>query len=119
MTLLYNKTDNLKLRRKLRRNQPDTERMVWSKLRNRQVLGFKFKRQYGVGSYIVDYCCPEAKVVVEIDGDSHYLNNDVKEKEKKRQIYIEGVGFKVLRFTNKDVRENLEGVLEVILQNLR
>jgi len=119
MTILYNKTDNLKLRRKLRRNQPDTERLIWSKLRNRQVLGFKFRRQYGIGSYIVDYCCPEARLVIELDGDRHYLNDDAKEKDKIRQKYIESIGFEVLRFTNKDVRENLGGVLETIIKYLK
>jgi very-short-patch-repair endonuclease len=118
MTLLYNKTDSLVFRRRLRRNQPDTERLVWSKLRNRQLFGYKFRRQYSVGSYIVDYCCPEAKLVIEIDGDSHYLGNVEREKDRKRQRYNEGLGFKFVRFTNKDARENIEGVLETIAKSL-
>jgi len=119
LTKIYNITKSIETRRRLRKNQSDVERLVWSKLRNRQVLGFKFRRQYGIGLFIVDYCCPEAKLVVELDGDSHYLTQEVKDKDRQRQQYIESLRFMVLRFTNKDVRENLSGVSEVIEKYLR
>jgi very-short-patch-repair endonuclease len=67
----------------------------------------------------VDCCCPSAKLVIEEDGDSHYADEDVKLKDKERQKYIEDLGFTVLRFTNKEIVENIEGVLEVISRHLK
>ena len=119
MSYIYNQTFQKGLRRKLRKNQPATERILWSKLRSRQLLGFKFRRQYGIGSFVVDCCCVEAKVAIELDGDTHYISLEAKGKDKERQKHIEDLGFKVLRFTNKEIDENFEGVLEVIAKHLR
>lgn len=119
MSYIYNPTIQRELRKKLRKDQPSTERLLWSKLRNRQLLGFKFRRQYGVGSYVVDYCCSEAKLVIEIDGDSHFLDQNAKDKDKERQNFIEGLGFKVIRFNDRDIIENISGVLESIAVNLK
>jgi len=118
VTKLYNKSSTLQFRRQLRRNQPATERLFWSKIRNRQLLGFKFRRQYSIGKFIVDYCCPEAKLIVEIDGDSHYSSNKSLSKDRVRQKYLESLGFNILRFTNKDITGNLEASLEKLYQRL-
>jgi very-short-patch-repair endonuclease len=118
MSYIYNPTTQKELRKKLRQDQPSTERLLWSKIRNRQLLGFKFRRQYGIGLYVVDYCCPEAKLVIEIDGDSHFLDKGAIEKDKIRQYFIESLGFKVVRFNNKDITENISGVLEFISSSL-
>ncbi len=72
MVYIYNRQNQKELRKKLRKDQSPIERLLWSKLRNRQLLGFKFRRQYGIGTYCVDICCPESKLVVEADGDSHF-----------------------------------------------
>jgi very-short-patch-repair endonuclease len=82
-------------------------------------LGFKFKRQYGIGPFSVDCCCPSAKLVIEEDGDSHYKDQMAKDKDMERQRYIEDLGFSVLRFTNKEIMENTEGVLETISKYLK
>ena len=119
MAYIYNRLDQKDLRRSLRQNQASPERLLWSKLRNGQVLGFKFRRQYGVESYVVDFCCPSAKIVIEADGDSHYIDDVAKEKDKQRQKEIEDLGFAVLRFTNKEITENIEGVLQVIANHLQ
>ncbi len=119
MTYIYNRQDQKGLRKKLRKNQPSVERLLWSKLRNRQLLGFKFRRQYGIDSYIVDCCCPEVKLVIEEDGDSHYIDQAVKEMDEKRQKFIEGLGFTILRFTNREIVENTEGVLQIISNYLK
>ena len=119
MAYIYNHQDNKDLRRTLRRNQSSVERLLWSKLRNRQLLGFKFRRQYGIGPFSVDCCCPSAKLVIEEDGDSHYTDDLAKIKDIERQKYIEGLGFVVLRFTNREITENIEGVLEVISRHLK
>lgn len=119
MVYIYNRQDQKRLRPHLRKNQTITECLVWSKVRNHRLLGFKFRRQYGIESYIVDFCCPEAKLAVEVDGDSHYISEQAKQSDLKRQKDIEGLGFIVLRFTNKDISENLDGALEVIAKNLK
>jgi very-short-patch-repair endonuclease len=119
MAYIFNRKDQKGLRRKLRRNQSSVERQLWSKLRNRQLLGFKFRRQYGIGPFSVDCCCPSARLVVEEDGNSHYVDQMVRVMDQERQKYIEDLGFTVLRFTNKEITENTEGVLEVISRHLK
>ncbi len=118
MAYIYNRRDQKELRRKLRKSEPVTERLLWSKLRNRYLLGFKFRRQYGIGPFVVDYCCPDTKLVIELDGDSHYVSDDAKNNDLKRQQYIEDLDFTVLRFTNRDIMENVAGVLEIIANHL-
>ena len=100
--------------RKLRREQTDVERKLWSRLRNRQLDGFKFKRQVPKGKYIVDFCCAEARLIVELDGDQHsYEENQKADAERTR--YLEESGYRVIRFWNVELRENIDGVIEAIL----
>ncbi len=75
--------------------------------------GFKFRRQYSVGPYVIDFYCPALNLAVEIDGDSHFQRDS---NDKPRQYYIENFGIRFSRFTNEEVYNNLEGVLEVIRQ---
>lgn len=103
---------NLKQHRQSLRNaMPQPEAILWSKLRASQLYGYKFRRQYGIGKYIVDFYCPKARLVVEIDGNSHY-QNDVREKDKEREGFIKSFNISIVRFTNKDITENLTGVLK-------
>jgi very-short-patch-repair endonuclease len=83
---------------------------MWSKLRNRQLEGVKFRRQHPIGPYIVDFVSLEKQLVIEIDGGQHIENKRDKEREK----YLRMKGFKVLRFWNNDVLRNIDGVLEKI-----
>jgi len=76
--------------------------------------GYKFRRQYGVNKYVVDFYCPKLKLAIEIDGDSHFGNQAIK-YDQKRQSYIESFGIKFLRFTNNDIYNNIDEVLEVII----
>jgi very-short-patch-repair endonuclease len=77
--------------------------------------GFKFRRQYSVNQYVVDFYCPELKLAIEIDGDSHF--NDISEKyDKERQKSIESFGIRFLRFTNIDIYDNIDGVLQTIFE---
>lgn len=71
-----------------------------------------------MGQYVIDFYCPERKLAVEIDGDSHY-NLGAAARDRKKQKFIEGLGIKVLRFTDNDVRESLDNVLEIILRESR
>lgn len=101
--------------RELRRNQTPSETLVWSALRRRQLDGHHFRRQYPRGPYIFDFVCLAAKLVVEIDGPSH---DQTVEYDSERTRYMEHLGFKVIRFSNEDVRRNLQGVAETIRQVL-
>ena len=94
--------------RALRRNMTEPERRLWRKLRSRQWFGLKFKRQIPIGPYIVDFLCEECGVVVEVDGDTHASQVSY---DLCRDDYLNRVGFYVLRVGNRDVMDNLEGVL--------
>lgn len=114
MTLIFNKQESKGIRRKLRSNMPRAEVLLWMRLKGRQLGGLKFRRQYSVGAYVVDFCCPSVKLVVEVDGETH-LGQAAERLDADRQRAIEAVGFRVLRVFNTDVYNNIEGVLEQIL----
>ena len=97
---------------------PWAEAILWSKLQKRQVLGFKFRRQYSVGPYVLDFYCPDAKLAVEIDGDSHFQENAA-EYDGKRQAAIEQLGIRFLRFSNQEIHKNLFAVLERVTEAVR
>jgi very-short-patch-repair endonuclease len=89
------------------------EVVLWCKLKGRQMSGAKFRRQYSIGPYVLDFYCPKLKLAVEVDGDSHYSDEGIAHDER-RQAYLEQFDVRVLRFTNVDVLRNIKGVLEVI-----
>lgn len=95
----------------------DTEIILWEHLRGRRFKGFKFRRQHPIASYIVDFYCHEYKLVVEVDGEIHKLN-DNPEYDKGRTNELESLGLKIIRFTNEEVEKNISGVLNIILDNL-
>jgi very-short-patch-repair endonuclease len=116
LVLPYNK--NLKeLARELRKNMTDAERFLWSKLRRKQLKEYQFYRQKNIGNYIVDFYCPAAKLVVEIDGGQHYAEENIV-KDEARDKFLSGLGFRVLRFSNSDVLKNIEGVVTDIYYHL-
>jgi very-short-patch-repair endonuclease len=117
MPKIFNKKRMKGLRQELRGRMPQAELVLWNQLRG-QALGFKFRRQHGIGSFVVDFYCPKAKLVLEIDGDSHF-EDGVAEYDQKRQRYIERLGIRVLRFTNNDVLESLDAVVEKITEALQ
>ena len=96
--------------KKLRKQSTDTERQLWRYLRNRQMEGFKFRRQQPIGSYVVDFVDLERKVIVELDGGQHTLNPE----DKIRDEWLRVEGYRVLRFWDNEVFNNLTGVLETI-----
>ena len=99
--LPYNK--NLKnLARNLRKNMTDAERRLWSKLRRKQLKEFQFYRQKNIGDFIVDFYCPAAKLIVEIDGGQHYSEENIL-KDDARDRFMSDLDFTVLRFSNSDV----------------
>jgi very-short-patch-repair endonuclease len=102
--------------RSLRTRQTDTEQRLWTRLRDRRLLGFKFRRQHPIGRYIVDFCCAEAKLVIELDGGQH-ANDRVHDAE--RTAMLKRDGYRVIRFWDNDVFQNLEGVLVRIAEALK
>ena len=86
------------------------EIMVWSELKGKQMLGYKFRQQNSVGPFVVDSYCPHLKLAIEVDGDSH-SDPAAKVYDKDRQDFIEQFGIRILRFTNDQVQKNMDGVL--------
>ena len=117
MAYIYNKKKGQKKRRYLRKNMPKSEVLLWTKLKNNQIHGERFLRQYGVGQYILDFYCPRLKLAIEVDGESHYTSG-AEEYDKDRQKYIEAYGIQFLRFTNPDICENLDGVCQMIFEEI-
>ncbi len=95
--------------RNLRHEQTKQEKIIWSILRNRQFYGLRFKRQVPIGAYIVDFCCNEKKIILEIDGGQHNEPSNIT-YDKQRTAFLEAEGYKVIRFWNNDIDNNLDGV---------
>jgi type I restriction enzyme M protein len=96
----------------------EEEIILWSRLKDRGIGGCKFRRQHGIGRFIVDFYCPEKKLAVEVDGGEHYTC-DALIRDERRTRYIKRYGIRILRFTNIDVRKNLYGVLNAIDRKLK
>ncbi len=101
--------------RKLRNEATDAERHLWRHLRREQLAGYKFRRQFPVGPYIVDFICVPARLVLELDGGQHL---DAQAYDAARTLEIEARGYRVLRFWNDDVLLRTEAVLEEIFRHL-
>jgi very-short-patch-repair endonuclease len=97
----------------LRREMTPAERTLWNWLRDRKLAGLKFRRQYPVGSFVLDFYAPSIRLVVEVDGDVHDLP-EMREYDARRQAWLAGQGMHVLRFTNGEVIDELGDVLERI-----
>lgn len=109
MTEFFNRASETKRRRYLRNSMPKAEVLLWCKLKGKQVGGARFRRQYSVGPFVLDFYCPQVKLAIEVDGDSHFLDDG--RRDTDRQRYIEGFGIRFLRFTNTDIYSNLDGVV--------
>ncbi len=117
MVKIFNKPAVKTKRKSLRKDMPPAELALWQVLRNREASGHKFRRQYSVGPYILDFYCPSAKLAIEIDGDSHFSEKAIL-ADKTRQKAIEETGIRFIRFTNNEIYVNLDGVYEKILKHL-
>ena len=100
--------------RALRRAQTPAEARLWSKLRGRRLAGFKFVRQESIGPYFADFICRERRLIVEVDGATHSTDEELA-RDARRTRFLEEEGYRVLRVTNDEVFNNLEGVCETIL----
>jgi very-short-patch-repair endonuclease len=113
--MLHYKTHLKEIARTLRKNMSDGERILWSRLRGKQISGLQFYRQKPIGEYIVDFYAPKAKLVIEIDGSQHMEAKHV-EKDKIRDAYLNSVGLKVLRFNSREVIKETDAVIERIFE---
>lgn len=109
--------ENLKNRRRdLRKKYTEAEKKVWRILRNKQ-MGFRFLRQYSVGSYVLDFYCPSRRLGVELDGGQHgEIFNEIYDRERTK--YLNDLDIKIIRFWNNDALSNIDGVVEEISKNL-
>ena len=114
---VFNQAHSKNTRQRLRNNSTAPEQALWKVLKGKQ-LGVKFRRQHGIGSYIVDFYCAERGLVIELDGESHFIDG-APIYDKKRDSYLQALGLRVMRFTNVQIKEELEGVYEAIAQALR
>lgn len=100
----------------LSRNQTSAEEKLWTHLRTHRMGDIHFRRQHAIGNYIVDFATPRKKLIIELDGSQHL---EQKEYDQERTAFLNSKGYKILRFWNNDVMNNLEGVLTVIWQTLK
>jgi very-short-patch-repair endonuclease len=111
---IFNLKSQKTRRQSLRNEMPNSEIIIWSRLKNRQIRDCKFRRQYGVGNYVVDFYCPRFKLAIEIDGDSHFDSDGSEKYDVCRQKFIEDQGIIFLRFTNTDIYKKIDIVLDKI-----
>ena len=113
---IHNRNNLKDLRRQNRGNLTLAEAELWKHLQNSKLEGRKFRRQHSVGNYILDFYCPQEKLGIELDGKNHFSDNGY-ESDQIRTAYLNSLNIRVIRFENKEVFEQLEGVLEEIRQN--
>jgi len=114
---VFNRRDRKEQRKGLRNNLTEPERLLWNKLRQRQIYKIKFRRQHSIGSYIADFYSPSLKLVIELDGDSHF-HKSVEKYDENRTACFKNLGCIVIRFTNIEITQNLNGVLEEIIEKI-
>ncbi len=104
---LFNRKVLKSFRASLRNRSTSAEAALWEMLKSKKLYGRKFRRQYSIGSYIVDFCCPSEKLIIELDGDSHGAYHKI-EEDKNRDKHLRTLGFTVLRFENRFVFQETE-----------
>ena len=117
MGTTYNRKSQKGKRQFLRTHATHAERILWYSLKQRQILGYKFRRQHGIKEYVVDFYCPELKLANEADGESHETE-EAKRYDQYRQREIEKEGVRVLRFTDNDIVGNPDSVVKSIEQEV-
>jgi very-short-patch-repair endonuclease len=115
--MLFYNTKLKQISRQLRSNMTDAEKLLWTRLRAKQLKSRQFYRQRIIGNYIVDFYCPKANLIVELDGGQHYTEEGIM-KDSNRDNYMREQGFTILRFSDRDVLKNLNGVIEGIYEHL-
>ena len=118
----FNSNFNIKelkeVRKALRLNGTSAEAVMWTQIKGRRINGRKWRRQFSVGPFIVDFYCPELKLAIELDGAPHYATGGY-EADELRTNYLREHGIRIIRFENKDIWTSLEGVIETIDRETR
>ena len=114
LNFIYNNSGRKNERRYLRRSMTEAEKILWTKIRKKQ-LGFTFRRQYSIGPYIVDFYCPKKRLIIELDGNQHKI---LKEYDLYRTNYFNILDIKVIRFWNNNVLKDIENVVKKISDSL-
>jgi very-short-patch-repair endonuclease len=115
---IHNKKYLEPYRKELRKNLTSAEAYLWKQLQQRKLDGKKFRRQHSIENYIPDFYCPEERLIIELDGQVHFKPT-AQENDEKRTKRLEELGFKVIRFENKMVFDNLQSVLQEIKDNFK
>ncbi len=118
MTLHYNRTKEKWRRKDLRKKSTKAEKILWEYLRNRKLAGFKFKRQYSVDAFIIDFYCSKVKLEIEVDGEVHFTEEE-KNYDENRSGFLSDFGIEIIRFKNDEVFNSVEMVLNKIKQKLK
>lgn len=113
-----NEKPTIRKARALRKAMPKSEVILWSRLRREQLGGYRFRRQMPIGPYIADFACAELRLLIEVDGATHTAPAEI-ERDARRAAFLQQQGWHVWRVWNNEVYENLEGVLEGLLIELR
>jgi cyclase len=116
VTKIYNKKKYIDTRRRLRKNLTEAELLLWTVLKT-QKPGVRFRRQYGVKAFVLDFYCPAHKLAIEVDGGIHQTDRQ-SAIDIDRQRIIENLGIRFLRFSNEQIKKNLTAVLKIIKENL-
>lgn len=112
-TIRYNK--NLKLlARQLRNNSTPEEIALWMKLRRNQFMGYDFHRQKPIGNFIADFYCYHLRLIIELDGSGHFTDEETIRRDKLKDEHIKSIGFKIMRFTNSEVKKDMDCVLRTL-----
>lgn len=111
--MIYNQAELKEKRRSLRNNLTNTEKLLWKYLKSRQIENVKFRRQFSIDNYIVDFYAAAIKLVIEVEGDTHFKDEEV-DYDRRRQRDLESFEVTFLRFTNTDIIESTEFVVENI-----
>jgi len=118
MPRLHNKKELISFRKQLRNNATQAEKLLWYELRKSQLIGKKFRRQHGIGKYILDFYCPEARLAIELDGSQHEEDNQ-QEHDEIRTKFLNGLRISVIRFKNTDVIYGRDAVAKRIHEKMR
>jgi very-short-patch-repair endonuclease len=110
MTIHYNRKKEKPLRKRLRKRQTNAEIILWQALRGKKIKDLRFKRQYSIDCYVIDFYCPAKKLAIEIDGEIHN-KSEVKNNDENREGYLKQFGITFLRFKNQEVEKELKKVL--------
>ena len=117
MTQHFNKNSEKQKRKFLRNNATEAEQVLWKHLKGKKLSNLKFRRQYSIDQFVIDFYCPSIKLAIEVDGPSHFSEGaEIYDKERER--IIESFGISFLRFNNNDVYTNIDGILISIIDKI-